>query len=486
MVSFNEIGHSRLPWMWVEFDNSLAVKSTPQWKTLILGTKKLKGSAEFEKPYLVTSTSSAVELFGENSLLHTQIESYKANDSLNETWAYAFPRSNTVAPAVGKLRIHVKNGIAESSQYEGNFEINIGGTVLSVAAAKTGEATRKAIADAIKANTELGLSAEVEKIGEEHFVKLTSLHAEDFYDNTYLGIEKCPAGYEVQVTPFSSGVNTFNFKKLFEVMGDEKFNCLVCPFTETQILKSLSDEMDKRWGAQTQNDGFVCLTTNSNPQNAISMGQNLNSQCMTLFSSFGIPDSTSKINAAIAGQISRSASIDPAMPLQTLPLRGIHAPCLGKRTRFEERNTLLNNGISTLTCVANLVQIERALTTYKKGKSGLNDESYLSLEHVLTLSYIRNDFRNYFWNKYARYKLADDGTHFRAGQKVMTPKLAKAEAISRFNEWEADGLVQNAADFTKNLIVERNTQNRNRLDFLLPPTVMSQLVQVAAQIQFRI
>ena len=45
MISFNEIGHSRLPWMWVEIDNTAASGSIPKWKTLILGTKMARGKA---------------------------------------------------------------------------------------------------------------------------------------------------------------------------------------------------------------------------------------------------------------------------------------------------------------------------------------------------------------------------------------------------------------------------------------------------------
>lgn len=51
---------------------------------------------------------------------------------------------------------------------------------------------------------------------------------------------------------------------------------------------------------------------------------------------------------------------------------------------------------------------------------------------------------------------------------------------------ERDGLVENAELFAKNLIVERNTSDVNRLDVLLPPDLVNQLRIFALQAQFRL
>lgn len=87
-------------------------------------------------------------------------------------------------------------------------------------------------------------------------------------------------------------------------------------------------------------------------------------------------------------------------------------------------------------------------------------------------------------NKYPRHKLADDGTRFGAGQAVITPKIGKAEAIAKFREWEELGLVENADQFKRDLIVERNATDRNRLDFMLPPDLINQALVFGTQIGF--
>ena len=86
--------------------------------------------------------------------------------------------------------------------------------------------------------------------------------------------------------------------------------------------------------------------------------------------------------------------------------------------------------------------------------------------------------------RYPRHKLADDGTRFGPGQAIITPKIGKSEAIARFELWEELGLVEGFEQFKRDLIVERNAQDVNRLDFLLSPDLMNQLRVVGAQIGF--
>lgn len=66
----------------------------------------------------------------------------------------------------------------------------------------------------------------------------------------------------------------------------------------------------------------------------------------------------------------------------------------------------------------------------------------------------------------------------------MTPATMKAEAVVWFKTHAENGLVENFDDFKKNLKVERNASNRNRLDVLLPPDLMNKLDVVATQIAF--
>jgi phage tail sheath gpL-like len=68
----------------------------------------------------------------------------------------------------------------------------------------------------------------------------------------------------------------------------------------------------------------------------------------------------------------------------------------------------------------------------------------------------------------------------------MTPALGRGAALTWFADMEQLGLVQNLPAFKANLVVSRNPTDPNRLDFMLPPNLMNQLIVVGAQVQFRL
>jgi phage tail sheath gpL-like len=132
----------------------------------------------------------------------------------------------------------------------------------------------------------------------------------------------------------------------------------------------------------------------------------------------------------------------------------------------------------------NVPVVERFITTYKTNAAGADDPSYLDVETLFTLQYIRWDWRNHVLRKFPRHKLADDGTRFGAGQTVVTPKIMKAEAIAKFADWELAGLVEGREQFKRDLIVERNVSDRNRLDMLLPTDLVNQFRVAGVKIGF--
>jgi phage tail sheath gpL-like len=159
---------------------------------------------------------------------------------------------------------------------------------------------------------------------------------------------------------------------------------------------------------------------------------------------------------------------------------------VGERFTDSERNSLLFDGIATTKVVVSDMVVERLITTYQKNAAGADDISYLDVETLFTLMFVRHDWADLVRRKYPRAKLADDGTRYGPGQVVVTPNLMKAEAINRFRDWEQLGLVENADQFKTDIISERNISDPNRLDMLLPPDLINQLRIVANKIQFRL
>lgn len=180
-------------------------------------------------------------------------------------------------------------------------------------------------------------------------------------------------------------------------------------------------------------------------------------------------------------------TIDPARPVQTLELPGVLPPAAADRFIQSERNILLYNGIATWRVIAGgTVAIERSITTYRETPAGYSDPSYLDIETVRTVAYLRYDVRTFIGLRYPRFKLADDGTAAGRGQAVVTPKVIRADLVARFRQWEEAALVEDIEQFKADLIVERDAHDPNRVNALIPPNVVNQLRVFTGLIQFRL
>ncbi|MDC9594875.1 phage tail sheath C-terminal domain-containing protein, partial [Xenorhabdus sp. IM139775] len=142
-------------------------------------------------------------------------------------------------------------------------------------------------------------------------------------------------------------------------------------------------------------------------------------------------------------------------------------------------------GISTFTVDAGgNVQIERMITMYRQNAFGDPDPSYLDVETIATLSYLRYATRVRITQKYPRHKLANDGTRISAGQAVVTPAVIRTELLALFTEHEFAGLVEDFETFKQTLIVERDQNDRNRLNVRSNPDLVNQFRIYAHAIQF--
>ena len=154
--------------------------------------------------------------------------------------------------------------------------------------------------------------------------------------------------------------------------------------------------------------------------------------------------------------------------------------------QLTERNTLLQNGMATLTSVAGVVQIEREVTNYRVNKYGEQDLSYVDCETLFTTAYVLRYLKGLITSKYGRHKLANDGTNFGPGQAIVTPKIIRSELTVAYAKLEYQGIVENATIFERYLVVERDTDNVNRINVLFPPDYVNQLRIFALLNQLRL
>lgn len=484
-ISFNEIPNDRrVPWAYVEFDNTNAVQG-PQnqpYKIAQIGQKLSSGSKAALTPTRITSVDQAGDYFGFGSILHKMVEAqFKVNKS-TETWAIALDDDGSAVKASGSFVLSgqaTESGVI--STYVGGQRIRVG-----VNSGDTAATVATALKTALNAQTDLpvtnggssGTVTVVAKNGGELGNNIDLRHS--YYDG-----EIIPAGLAITVNAMASGAANPDVEDALDVLGDAQFNVVVTPYFDQSNLTAVDQAMETRWGPLTQNDGHVITACNKSYADLSTLGNANNSKQISIVGCPNFPALPWAVAGSVGGLVAYYGAIDPARPFQTLSLSGVLPPKEQQRLTADERNLHLYDGISTLSIDAGgVVRIERLITTYQTNAFGADDTSYLDVPPKLTLSYLRYDFRNYILRKFPRHKLADDGTRFGPGQAVVTPRTVKAEILTRYREWELRGLVEDYDTFKENLVVERNQSDPNRLDILLPPDLINQLLVTATKIGF--
>lgn len=303
----------------------------------------------------------------------------------------------------------------------------------------------------------------------------------------YADGDELPAGVGVAVTPMSGGTANPALATGIAAMGDSWYHVIASAYTDATSLASLETELASRNGAMRMIDGMMFTAKADTYSTVATLGNSRNSPHSSISRANDRPTPPHEIAAAVAGVVAFEAAKDPARPFQTLSLQGAVQPAAEiDRDTLLERNLLLFDGISTLRDAdGGVVRIERLITTYKTNVAGSPDESYLDVNTMLTLMFLRYAWRTRVATKWPRHKVANDGTRFGAGQPVVTPSIVKAEAIAWFREMEELGLVENFDLFKANLLVERNISDPNRVDVVLPPDLINQLVATVTKMQFR-
>jgi phage tail sheath gpL-like len=490
-ISFNEVpSNIRVPGAYIEVDSSRANNNSQlDNRLLVFGQRLTAGTVAAGVPTLITSYKQAATSFGKGSMLANMFKVLFDNNSFTEKWAVAVDDDAAGVAAQGTITMV---GAASAA---GTISLYIDGVLVSVAVASSDSVTTQAtaITAAINANLELPVTA-TSSVG---VVTVTHRHKGLVGNKTdmrlnYGGVlagEALPAGTAatiVQVGTAVAGTTDPSVTTAIAALPDEIFNYVVIPWISSTVLSTFDTEMTSRWSPLRMLEGHVFAADKGSVGTLSTLGNSRNSQHMSILDAgFNSPTPPYLWASACAGQVAYYAAIDPARPFNTLPLIGIlPEPAEDKRT-LSENNTLLYDGIAThSTSRFGVVSIQRLVTCYQLNALGVADAAYLDANTLFTISYYRQTLRARITSRFPRHKLADDGTRFGAGQAIATPKIVKAEIIALAKEWEEAGLIEDMEQLKTDLIVERNLNDRNRLDAMLPTNLVNQFHIFAAQISF--
>lgn len=483
----------RVPLFYAEVSNSRANTATLNQRALIVGQITSSGIATPDVPIISQGVSDAATQGGSGSMLHLMTQAYRANDTFGEVWYLPLSDDGAATAAVGSINItHVATAAGTLYLYIGGVRI-----AQAVTTSQTAAQIATALAATINATANLPVTAAVDGVTTSK-VNITAINKGVCGNDidlrlNYQGLqggEVLPVGVTTTLVQMTGGATNPTLTTALANCADLPFDFIVFPYTDSTSLnavKAFLNDTTGRWSWSRQIYGHFFGAYRGSLGSCTSFGTGRNDQHGSVMGYYDSPTPNWIWAASLAGASAPSLRADPALPLQTIAINGVLAPPVQSRFALTDRNTLLYDGISTFIVGDDgTVYIENLITTYQKNAFNNPDDSYLQVETLFTLAYVLRALRTVVTSKYARVKLAANGTRFAAGSAVVTPNIIRADLIAQYRQLENQGLVQNADAFAAELIVEKNATNPNRVDVLYPPTLINQLRIFAVLAQFRL
>ncbi|NUT73527.1 phage tail protein [Pseudomonas sp. C1C7] len=480
----------RVPLFYAEMDSSAANTASSAMRRLIVGQVNDNATSEsIGKLVLVSSLAIAKSIGGEGSMLAAMYEAWRKSDPIGEVWCLPLPKDTGVV-AAGTVTI---TGTATES---GLLNLYIGGVRVQsvVASAATPTVAAAALAVKINATPDLPVTASAAAGVVTLTCKWTGESGNDIsVAMNRLGKsngESTPAGLTVVATAMTAGVGTPDAIDAVAALGDEPFEFLCQPWSDTTTLNAWKDAMDDntgRWSWAKQLFGHVYSAKRGTVGTLVAAGQVRNDQHMTIQGvEPGVPQPVWVQAAALAARTAVFISADASRPTQSGSMPGLDPAPASDRFTLTERQSLLNYGIATAYFEGGYVRVQRSITTYQKNAYGQADNSYLDSETMHQSAFIVRRMQSVITSKYGRHKLANDGTKFGAGQPIVTPATIRGELIAQYAKLEREGHVENAELFAEHLIVERDSNDPSRVNVLFPPDYINGLRIFALLNQFRL
>ena len=492
MIAFQNIPQNlRVPLFYAEVDNSMANSGQVSQRALIIGQITADGSAAPNVPVISQGVSDAIEKGGAGSVLALMTQAYRTADSFGEVWYLPLADSTAALAATGSVTV------SAPATANGVLYLYIGGVRIAQTVLYTQTANDVATALKTTINNTPNLPV-VASVDSGNKVTLTAVNKGPLGNDIdlrlnyrgSLGGESLPVGLSVTLEQMSGGATAPDLEEALSNCGDKDFDFIAMPYTDSaslDALKSFLNDVNDRWSWQKQIYGHYFAVRRGTLGELTTFGVTRNDQHGSVMGIYDSPTPTWLCAAALTGSAANSLRVDPALPLQTVVIPGVLPPPEASRFTLSDRNILLYDGISTFTVADDgTVAIENLITTYQQNSFGQPDDSFLQIETLFTLTYVLRQMRIMVTSKYARVKLADNGTRFAPGAAIVTPNIIRADLIAQYRKMEFDGYVQGGDVFKQGLIVERNSTNPNRVDVLWPGILINQLRILALLAQFRL
>jgi len=464
-ISFDSIPASiRKPGKYFEFNTRLAVRTLPNnlQKMLIIGQRLSTGSVAELVPTRVFSDAEAAAYFGWGSIAHLMTRAaITANPYLDLT-VVALDDAATAVDATGTVTL------AGTATASGSIKLYVGNKMVEVGI--TSGDTAAVVAAALDAEMDKYPELPVTAAAALAVLTFTAKNGGTLGNQIGLATEISAAGITAVIVAMASGAVDPDIDDALAPVFAEQYHIIATALNDQTSLEAVSDHLDSVSGPLEQRPGRGVYATTGTLAAATTLAGQINSGRMNHV----FLRATRSISYEVAASYGAVMAFeeDPAMPLNTLELDGIHAPAIDQRLSRTEQESCLHNGVSPLEVgPGETVQIVRAITTYTLDAQGIEDVSLLDTTTIATLDYVRKACRERVALRFPRAKLSS-----------KTPDRVRNELIDVLLKLEELEIVEEVAANLDGLLVERDLQDANRLDAKIPADVVNGLHVFAGRI----
>ncbi len=416
-------------------------------------------------PTELFSDAEAATYFGHGSQLHLMAKACLAANAYCSLHACALDDASASVEAAGSITI---DGAAA---YNGVLTVWIGNQSVDVevAAADTAATVAQAIVDQIWQQNGLPVRAKVDTAAAGK-VNITAKNAGTVGNQIDLDWEVTNEAVSCTISAMASGSGDPDIDDALAEVVPDQYEIICTSLNDATSLEALCDHLDLVSGPMEQRPAIGVAGYDGALASAATLATGVNNGRLLLACLRGSRSISFEIAAAMAAMLAFEE--DPARPLNTLELEGIHAPAIEGRFSRTEQESLLYNGVTPLEVgPGNAVQIVRAISTYVKDPQGVDDISLLDITTIRTLDYVRKACRERVALRFPREKLS-----------AKTPAKVRSELLDVLYKLEALEIVENVDEHSDGLIVERDLQDPNRLDAKIPTDVVNGLHVFAGRI----
>ena len=464
-ISFDSLPSSiRKPGKYVEFNSKLAVRTLPSnlQRVLIVAQMMAAGTAVASTPVNVFDAATAATLFGRGSMAHLMVAASINANRYAQITVLPLADSGTGVPAAATVTF------AGTATAAGSVTVSLAGRSVTLGVAST--TTAAAVAAAVQLELLKQVDWPFTSAVAGAVITFTAKNEGTVANGVLVAATSDTAGITATPVQPSGGLNDPDLTAALATVFSASHEVICWPYNNQTALTVLRTHLTARGAALEMRGGVGVYAFTGTLGNATTLAGQINHERITGCLLPGSVTPAYELAAMYAAVI--ASEEDPARPLNTLALTGAIATPLASRLGRTEQESCLANGVTPLEVgPGDVVQIVRAITTYTLDPQAVLDIAWLDLTTIRTMDYVRVAVRTRLALRFPREKLS-----------ARTPDRVRSEILDVLVKLEELEIVEEVEANKEGLIVERDSQDSNRLNAKIPTDVVNGLHVLAVRL----